>query len=480
MRNISKQIFLNALACPVLGWETRSQQITEAPTIGEKFRMEQGIEIGRRARALYPEGILIEEEDMVSASEKTKRLMANPGVSILFEAAFLTGNFAARADLLRREKNGWRMIEVKSTVRDKLEFIDDMAYTVMLMDHCGYEVSEVSLLLIAKTFRLELRDEDLFVEMDHTDEVLDRVEDLKPLGERIDVLTGAPEKPKAELRLACRKCALFKTCLGRDIPNHIFDIPRLSATKFDKLTQQGILRIEDIPETFPLTENQTRVRDGVQSNNPVVSKDLGSTLEAISYPAYYLDFETFMTAIPLYPNLAPYTQIPIQYSIHTCSGPGRITAHLEYLADPKRDCRKALAERLLHDLSEKGSIVAYSPFEKTIINKLSEQFPELSSALQALIDRIVDLEAIIRKHFYHPDFHGSTSIKKTLPVLVPDMSYDGLEIANGDTAMSAFALMAQGHYGDGEIETLRKNLLDYCRQDTLAMVRLHERLLDYA
>ncbi|MCK5327465.1 MAG: DUF2779 domain-containing protein, partial [Candidatus Latescibacteria bacterium] len=132
------------------------------------------------------------------------------------------------------------------------------------------------------------------------------------------------------------------------------------------------------------------------------------------------------------------------------------------------------------DLGEKGSIIAYSPFEKTIINKLSEHFPELSPDLLALIDRIVDLEAILRKHFYHPDFHGSTSIKKTLPVLVPDMSYDGLEIANGDTAMSAFALMAQGHYGDGEIDTIRKNLLDYCRQDTLAMVRLHERLLEYA
>ncbi|MCK5525507.1 MAG: DUF2779 domain-containing protein, partial [Candidatus Latescibacteria bacterium] len=162
MRNISKHIFLNALACPVLGWESRSQPVSEAPTMGEKFRMEQGIEIGRRARALYPEGILIEEGDMASASEKTKRLMADPGVSILFEAAFLAGNFGARADILRREKNGWRMIEVKSSVRDKVEFIDDMAYTAMLMDRSGYGISNVSLLLISKAFRLGLRDEDLF------------------------------------------------------------------------------------------------------------------------------------------------------------------------------------------------------------------------------------------------------------------------------------------------------------------------------
>ncbi|MFH1006646.1 MAG: DUF2779 domain-containing protein [Candidatus Latescibacterota bacterium] len=479
MRTISKHIFLDALACPVLGWETRSETTIEAPTLGEKFRMEQGFEIGKRARSLFPDGILIDQRDMASAAELTARLMADSRVSILFEAAFQAGNFAARADILMRAEDGWRMIEVKSSVSDKPEHLDDMAYTAMVMGRFGFELSKVSLLLISREFRLGMSNEALFVEMDHTDEVLERAESFKLLADDLDTLTGGEEKPRAELALSCRKCALFKTCQGKDIENHIFDIPRLSASKFDKLFQESILRIEEIPATFPLTENQQRVRVGVVSNAPIVSKDLGRALEAILYPACYLDFETFMTAIPLYPDLAPYAQVPIQYSLHICTGPGRVDNHLEYLADPTRDCRRVLAERLLRDLSIAGSIIAYSSFEKTIINKLAEQFPDLSPDLSALIDRIVDLEAILRTHFYHPHFHGSTSIKKTLPVLVPEMSYEGLEIASGDVAMSAYALMAQDHYEEAEREILRKNLLEYCRQDTLAMVRLHERLLDY-
>jgi len=153
--------------------------------------------------------------------------------------------------------------------------------------------------------------------------------------------------------------------------------------------------------------------------------------------------------------------------------------HFEYLADPGKDCRRALAEHLIGDLEGEGSILVYSHFEKTIVNCLGRLYPDLLSALQYLIDRMIDLEAIIRKHFYHTDFHGSTSIKRTLPVLVPDMSYDGLEIANGDTALTVFALLALGHYEDGEAEAIKRNLLVYCKQDTLAMVKLHERLAEY-
>jgi hypothetical protein len=93
---------------------------------------------------------------------------------------------------------------------------------------------------------------------------------------------------------------------------------------------------------------------------------------------------------------------------------------------------------------------------------------------------MVDLEAIIRKNFYHSDFHGRTSIKSILSGLIPDMSYDDLPIAEGDSAMAAFAYLALGQYEGEQIETVRSNLLDYCKRDTLAMVRLHARLAEFA
>jgi len=484
MKSVSKQIFLNALVCNKLGWLLRSgeiaKQTTEAElTLGERFRIEQGIEIGRIARELYPGGVLIEDMDLVSASRKTERLMNEPNVSIILEGAFLIDGFVARGDILRRKGKGWHLVEVKSSVNDREEFIDDMAYTAMVIDHSGFNVSSVSLLLVSKDFRLGMGNEELFVEIDHTDEVLFRVEEFKPFWQQIEEITKAPVEPKPQLLFECRKCGLFQECLGRDIENHIFDIPRLSQSKFDGLAELGIVCIEAIPDDFALTENQARVRDCVLSKKPFVGGNLKSDLKSISWPAYYLDFETVMTAIPLYPDIAPYTQIPTQYSIHKCSDVGLITDHLEYLADPSKDCRRELAENLINGLGEDGSIIVYSNFEKAVINSLGRLYPDLSGKLNSLAGRMTDLVAIIQKNYYHPDFHGSASIKVTLPILVPAMSYDNLEIADGDSAMAAFAYLALGKYEGREAETMKRNLLEYCKQDTRAMVELHKKLSEH-
>ena len=152
---------------------------------------------------------------------------------------------------------------------------------------------------------------------------------------------------------------------------------------------------------------------------------------------------------------------------------GKIIHHTDYLAESHHDCRRELAKRLIKDLKGEGSIITYSSFEKTTITKLSKTFPDLSDELQGLIDRIVDLEQCI-KCVNHPEFCGRTSIKIVLPVLIPDLSYEGLEIANGDVALVTFAMMAQGKMDADAMKRNRAALLEYCKMDTMAMVRLHE------
>jgi len=454
--------------------------VTREPTLGERFRMEQGMEIGKKAREIYPDGVLIDDANIASSSKKTKSLMDDSNVPVLFEGTFLIDGFITKADILKRKSDGFNLIEVKSSVNDKKEFIDDMAYTTMIIDSCGFDVSTISLLLISKDFRLGMKNENLFKEIDHTNEVLDRIEEFKPFREQIEEITRKSVKPEPKIRFECRKCPVFKECLGKDIENHIFDIPRLSKSKFNELTDSGILCIEKIPDRFQLTENQAKVRDCVQTKKPFIGLKLKNELESISWPAYYLDFETVMTAIPLYPDIAPYTQIPTQYSIHKCSEPDHVIDHFEYLADPSKDCRKEFIENLINDLKEEGSIVIYSNFEKIIINNLGKLYTHFFPKLNSLIKRMIDFEAIIRRNYYHPNFHGSTSIKKTLPVLVPDMSYNDLEIADGNSAMATFAYLAFGIYKEvKEVESTKRNLLNYCRQDTLAMVRLHQQLIEY-
>ena len=385
---------------------------------------------------------------------------------------------------------------IKSGASNKPEYIDDMAYTAMVVGHCGLDITRVSLLLVSRDYRLGMPDDKLFVEIDHTDEVMGRVEELEPLRQDIEEITRAQEKPEPLLVYECRQCELFGECMGKDIANHVFNLPRLNKSKFAKLAALGIDRIEDIPDGFSLTEYQARVVDCVRRNETFIGEDLRDELSAIAWPAYYLDFETVMTAIPLYPDTAPYTQIPTQYSIHRCPEVGLIDGHFEYLADPSMDCREELARNLINDLGEEGSIFAYSNFEKAIIKGLARLFPDLAERLLSLTECIVDLEAIIRRNYYHQGFGGSTSIKwtypvmvseltgdifeimggKSVPALVPKISYNELEVKEGDSASAAFAYMALGK--DPDPETTKRNLLEYCKLDTLAMIRLHQRLTE--
>lgn len=479
MRNVTKEIFLNAMVCPTLGWLIRirgRQTVFGEPSLDQQFRMEQGREVQVRARKLYANGILVKDSNFKSAVDRTESLMNNPDIDVIMEGAFFASGCATRADILKRFDSHWYLIEMKSSINDKEKYVDDLAYTATIIKRCGYTISKTSLLLVSKDFRLGMPNEKLFVEVDHTDEVLERVEIFDGLLESIEEITSQKTKPAPQLKFECKSCDIAEDCVSKGVENHIFELPGLSKTKFVLLNELGTNRIEMIPDDFKLTANQTRARNAVVTKKPFISEKLSAELAKIQWPVYYLDFETMSTAIPLYDNTAPYATVPIQYSIHKCLASGNIEDHFEYIADPTEDCRRQFAENLVNHLGQKGSIIMYTSFEKTVINKLADRFPELSVKLQSLVDRLVDIWAIIYKNIYHYDFHGSTSLKRVLPVMAPDMSYEKLNIKEGSTASVTFTYMALGKYGAEDIDRLRKDLLEYCKQDTLAMVKLHERL----
>jgi CRISPR/Cas system-associated exonuclease Cas4 (RecB family) len=473
MPPITKNIFLNTVFCSTLGWRLRNGVIRPEYSPAQLFRMEQGKKIHGIARDLYHDGIFVNATGSSSAAARTRDLLANPDTNVLFEAAFLAGNYIAKADILVREAGGWELIEVKSSINAKDELIDDMAYTKVVAQAAGFSPSSIRLMLIDKNYRLGMPDERLFVQSDVTEQVLARVEEFRRVVDQVDSVTGAPEEPEPELKYNCKQCEYFGECVGEGVESPIFNIPRLRQTAIEQLIESGITSIRDVPDSFSLSDNQRQVVECVRRGTMQVDPALRQKLAKIRWPAYYLDFETMMTALPLWPGIAPYERIPVQYSLHIRESPASEISHKEYLAKPDRDCRRDLAERLIEDLAGNESIITYSSFEKTTISALGRLFPDLSAHLQSLTRRIVDLEPCI-KCINHPEFCGRTSIKVVLPVLVPGLSYDGLEIANGDDALVIFAKMAQGMMGAEEMARKRAALLEYCKMDTLAMVRLHE------
>ena len=416
---ITKHLFLSTLQCPTYGYLQQLQPTREQLSPSDQLRIDEGIEIHQRAKLLFPTGVLV-SGDNITASQTTQQLLSDLSVSTIFESTFITAPYITKADILIRKDSSWKIIEIKSAVNQNDEHIDDLDYTTMISKKSGLDISSCSLLLVNKDYRLGMPDEKLFIENDVTAEIFERVGEFERLYDYVAEVLYGKEKPAPFLKWECKNCDIFDECCGEGIDNHIFELPRISHKKYCQLRDIDILRINDIPRDFELSDSQEIVRRAVVSGEPVIDRDgLKKALDSIVYPAYYLDFETVQTCIPLYDGIAPYEQIPTQYSLHSRSG--KIIDHSEYLAEPDRDCRRELAERLISDCGSEGSIVVYTSFEKTIINGLGELFPDLSEELGKLIGRLADLYEIIRDCYYHPGFHGSYSIKKVLPVVVPGL-----------------------------------------------------------
>ena len=118
-------------------------------------------------------------------------------------------------------------------------------------------------------------------------------------------------------------------------------------------------------------------------------------------------------------------------------------------------------------------------FEKTVIKNLAKIYPDLSKKLMKIHDNIIDLMVpFYNRDYYTKDMRGSYSIKYVLPALFPgdpSLNYHNLEqIHNGGEAMNAFSNLV--NYSEEERLTIRKNLLEYCKLDTFAMVKIWQKL----
>ena len=475
--HVNKSTFLDAIVCPTRGWLTRNH--TDEPNEADQLRMDEGREVGRRARALFPGGVYVNKVGLNAAAATTQELMADPKVKAIFEATWLVDQFAAKADVLVRSGRSWKVIEVKSGINPNQEYIEDLAYTLMVARKAGVKINSASLLLLNPEYRLNHDDASFLLEHDVCEEAIQAANAFDAFWESVPSEAIAADRPQPELIFECRKCPFFREqCFTDEESNHIFDLPRLSKSAFDSLNSQNVTRIADIPRQTQLTPTQERVRQAAKTGRPVVDKPgLDEFLNLVEWPAFYLDFETVKSSIPLFPTVAPHEQIVTQYSLHVCKAPGKVTDHREYLADHSDDHRRELAEQLLEDLENHGSIIHYSAFEKTVLNGLAKLFPDLQGRLNKCVKRLFDLEKAFSKHYYHPRFGGRTSIKATLPALV-NLTYDGLEIGNGDLAVARYAKLARGEIVGTEAEATRSALLEYCKQDTYGMVLLHKVLVD--
>ena len=286
----------------------------------------------------------------------------------------------------------------------------------------------------------------------------------------------------------CPECVIGKHCsapydcgfIGHchaflpDFP--VTDIPRISAEVLDDLLAAGIYGIHDVPLDYQgLSPAQRTVCHMIQEGEPRFGAGLADALACLRYPIHFLDFETYMPALPLFPGTRPYQVLPMQWSCHTLQADGTL-AHVDFLHQDESDPRLPFATSLLDALDGDGSIVVYSSYENTRLNALALELPELAVPIQAIKSRLVDLEKVIKAHVQHPDFHGRTSLKFVLPALVRDLSYDDLAIQNGAVATLRYEAAILGDLPEWERQQIFSDLRAYCAVDTLGLVRVVEEL----
>ena len=407
-----------------------------------------GLEIGRRAQRLFPGGLLVEERpwEHAKAVERTAALMADRSVPAIFEAAFEHSGVRVRVDVLERLPRGyWGLREVKSSGEIKEHHYDDVAVQVHVLRSAGVRLSSIGILHVNKKY---VRGQNgiswpkFFRRVDVKAEARRRLDGIETRIRKQLACLSRPQAPKIEPDAHCHtpySCEHWEACTASKPTDWVFHMPNLSARQRAELQLLGVGSISAIPDDFRLSPRQEIIRNVTRNGEPFIASDLSTRLGGFGPPAFYLDFEAFLPAVPLYPHTRPYQTIPFQWSLHQTDTEGNVS-HQEFLADGDLDPRRRFVETLIDALKgAKWPIVVYSSYEQARLAELAAGFPDLKRPIAAIVRRLSDLLPVVRGGLYYPGFEFSNSIKTVAPALCPDVTYDDLWgiRCNADTDSSA-------------------------------------------
>jgi predicted RecB family nuclease len=459
-------------------------KLAEQPSAAVQAIMQQGHEVGMLARQLFPGGVEVRSyRGLDQAIRVTRELVTNHEIPAIFEGVFEHGGVLVKVDILQRRRDKrWRLIEVKSSTSVKEEHLDDVAIQYRVLSRCGLDVGSCCLAHVNRNYVFQSGNVDPW-RFFRIRNITRQVEKLQPtltfqLRSQFTVLSmpKAPNIPPGQHCSNPVQCEFFDRCNPPRPNDHVGYLPRIHASAMEELEELGVESIRDIPTDFELTEIQRRAATCVQTGEPWFNPELGMALESLRYPLYFMDFESVNPAVPRFRGMRPYDQLPFQWSVHVLRRPGSEPEHYEFLATDASDPRREFTRSLCAALGEGGSVAVYSPFESQRLTELGVCLPEFAERIEAIQGRLWDLLPIVRNHVYHPAFAGSYSLKAVLPALVPEMSYEGMAVANGQHAGIAWESLVRGTADPAERDRIEKALRAYCGQDTLALVRLLERL----
>ena len=448
-----------------------------------------GNRFGDFARKHYGAGVnLTGNLNAESALHETALALKDPKVNVIYEAAFLTDDTLIRADVLLREDDAWKLIEIKSSTGLKPEHIKDAAIQAYVIQSQGIKLSGVSIGHISNRFVYQGHNvyKDFLVEVDITaqveavqKEIPLWIKELKPFG-----VKGAAE-PIVEMGAQCKEpydCPYQTRCKEllpkfEGVPISI--LPKVGAKLAEIWGAKGIYDLRDLPTDAIRKATDRVIQKAHQTNTVWIDPALQAQINAYGWPRYFMDFETVQQGVPLLPGTKAYDALPFQWSVHRWDHQEQeitLDDGVGYLEFFNLDMARQFLVTLLEAIGNTGPIFVHNAsFERSKLHALIERSDcaDLKYNVESLIGRIVDTLDLTRAGFYAPVMNGSYSLKNIVKAIPTDVDYASEDaLSGGGQAQIVWFKCTDPETPQAEKDEWARRLKNYCAQDTLAMYHL--------
>jgi len=477
---LSKSLFVRGVRChKSLYLQKYRPELKDEVSQETESLFETGFKIGDLAQELFPGGVIVPYEGLSHKEQiKITADLIVQGCKTIYEATFFYNGVFIKADILHQGDNGWDLYEVKASTEVKDYHYHDASVQYYVISGSGLPISRIFIVHVNNQYvrQGEIEVDKLFHKEDITTISKEKQAFVVEEIERQRAMLKGDE-PIIDIGPQCSQfypCDFKGQCWSHIPENSIFDLKGRMDSRFF-LYEKDIVSMFDVPQEYLSTRQFIQV-DAAKTQDVHYDHDaVKKFLDSLWYPLYFLDFETSMPAIPPYDGIKPYQQMPFQYSLHHMDQQWGELQHDEFLALPRTDPRKELTEKLVSEIPDNACVLAYNKsFEIGRLRDLAGWFPEYAAKIEKIIENTRDLADPFRSyHIYNWQQYGSYSLKYVLPAMLPDFSYAHLDVQNGGMAMDAYAAMNQTA-DPAEIAKIRQSLLEYCKLDTLAMVKIVE------
>ncbi len=488
---ISKSDYMLFLKHPAWLWLKKHDK-NKLPPISEELQVifDEGHLFEKYAEQLFPNSIKLgfNESDYSGYLDLPKRTSEtlNNGAKTIFQGRFEHDNITCIVDVLEKVGEGqFDLYEIKSSTSVKPEHIDDLAFQFLVLEGSGLKIRKTSVIYVNNEFvrQGEIDAKAISLITDVTEEVKEKIDETKANIQKALQVINSNTQPDLSPRYAIGKfkewMKVYEFINGTFEKYSIYNLCRLNAKMVEELEDLNIKLISDIPQSIKLASKQQGQVEATRLNKQLIDKDrIKDFLSKVKYPVYFLDYETMSSVIPYFNGTKPYQQLPFQYSLYILENPGEELKHKEYLHKEKTLPCLPLLIKLKEDIGSKGTIFVWNEsFEKSRNTEMGELFPEYKKFMESINDRIIDLKTPFSSDwFIDKDFFGSASLKDVLPAVIKDLSYKELAIQGGSGAQRIWMeTILEGKNIEKKDETMNA-LIEYCKLDTLAMVRLYDLL----